>query len=646
MGNLIIRKVKYEGDFYEYESPDFMNGLNLIVGDNGTGKSTLMLLIYYGLSGAVPIFTKGEALNHIQIVEDTNNYIQLTIEINEEPYVIKRFIGSNDILVFDNKGELTIFPIFRSKNEKRVFSDWILEKLNIGVIEILQGSITHKINFRDLMRLIYHDQELDPREIYKKPDALNYVTDSELLRKSIFELLVGKKFSKLYDDYSKLRKAEIDKQIQKATIEEYIKSTEFFSELASEFNYQYYKKKEQEINDEINVLEKQKNVFKTNLPPTDTININIKLMKDRIQTLELSASHLFRVKSKVYSELSDLQRLKDDKIVETLQLKKILYTHEKLNLFSPDTCPYCLRKINREKNKCICGNEIEETELLKYFYSTDEYIDLLKSLQKSIKTIEQAIVSCQMEIEKIDDDYRIKKIELSKTRKKLAELVESLDSKININAISQIEDKIIALKNDINAIKQKLVIESRKNELQVKYDKLNELVEKLRLDVREDELISSADIHKIVIQFNIIYNDLMINALNDCRSARIKLDNYMPIVDNGKYREASASVPIRLMYYFTLLYLSISSENFPYPRFLLIDTPETAGIDTENLINSIHQYDKIVNHETKVTHQIIMTTGIDRYPKEYEGLIRQTIPSNKLLQRKVNLSSIHNDLAN
>ncbi|MCB2792168.1 hypothetical protein KQ881_16465, partial [Listeria monocytogenes] len=68
----------------------------------------------------------------------------------------------------------------------------------------------------------------------------------------------------------------------------------------------------------------------------------------------------------------------------------------------------------------------------------------------------------------------------------------------------------------------------------------------------------------------------------------------MPLIDNGEYREHSAKVPKRFLYYLTLLQLSLSSD-VPVPRLLLIDTPETAGIDLDKLVKMLRQIEELEN---------------------------------------------------
>ena len=84
MGRLAIRRVVYSGDKYSFESPYLNDGIVIMEGVNGHGKSTFMNLIYYGLGGRVQAFNKNDdndSKKHNEIFYDTNNYVELIIEI-------------------------------------------------------------------------------------------------------------------------------------------------------------------------------------------------------------------------------------------------------------------------------------------------------------------------------------------------------------------------------------------------------------------------------------------------------------------------------------------------------------------------------------------------------------------------------------
>ena len=129
----------------------------------------------------------------------------------------------------------------------------------------------------------------------------------------------------------------------------------------------------------------------------------------------------------------------------------------------------------------------------------------------------------------------------------------------------------------------------------------------------------------IIHNFNEIYNNLMTESSCKASSAYIDED-YNPILDGGNYREKSAIVPKRMMYYFTLIAMALKYENIKHPKFLLMDTPEDAGIDdiTENII----LFDKALElsknkPEDKIgEYQFILTTGNKRCPAEYENFIK------------------------
>ena len=97
-------------------------------------------------------------------------------------------------------------------------------------------------------------------------------------------------------------------------------------------------------------------------------------------------------------------------------------------------------------------------------------------------------------------------------------------------------------------------------------------------------------------------------------------------------------VPKRFLYYLSLLQLSLISD-IPYPRLLLIDTPETAGIDLDGLVKVIRKIAELENPNDK-PFQILFSTGQDKYPPEFSSkvLLRMS-KANRLLIPKDAMTS-------
>lgn len=116
-------------------------------------------------------------------------------------------------------------------------------------------------------------------------------------------------------------------------------------------------------------------------------------------------------------------------------------------------------------------------------------------------------------------------------------------------------------------------------------------------------------------------------SLCNCKSAQID-EEYMPYIDEGEYKNKSADVPKRMMYYYTILSLALKLKSVKHPRFLLLDTPETAGIDDDNLKHDLGllelalQLSKNKEIDNLGKFQILLTTGEDKYPKQYKEKIK------------------------
>ncbi len=653
MGNLRIKKVIYSGQKYFFESEIFDKNIVLIEGDNGTGKSTLCNLIYFGLGGRVNEFRLDSDKKHKEITSDTDNYIELYVGINGDNFLLRRYLSENDITVTpfvesvvdegDEKSvqysaqekaeETKVYTIFRREEEPFTFSDWILGKLGITVVELYQGYTTFKVNFSDLMRLLYHDQQPDPEFIYKKLDTKsNFVSDSETLRKAIFELLVGKAFSEFYDAIAEAKKAEKDKAVAKSLVDEYTALADKIRGREEFRNKSFLQEEARKNESQLEKLQAARTAFKRNRDTSITLDPEIDAYKNKIIEREIELSDKQEALFGLYDERYKLIAIKDGTVREVGQLQKVIHTHDHLNLFASDTCPYCLTKVNRLKGHCVCGAPIEEEQYERFFYTSQEYNEILKAKTKSLATIELALSSCNEDIHEIVEGKKSLTKVLTELKRKLRTRLEAIDQPIDLETINDIDDKILGIREEVAHLYQTIEIETKIENLQKDYDAKRQLVTDLELKKNEFEAKAKRDIAKKVNKFSEIYNDLMVGTLPDCRSARISLEDYMPLINDGEYREASARVSIRLMYYLSLMKLSLFQEDATFPRFLLVDTPETAGIEMDNLINCISKFEEL--ESLGQDYQVILATGLKKYPPSLENnrVLYMPTQSDALLQ--------------
>lgn len=633
MGSLRIRKVIYSGQKYHFESKVFDKNIVVIEGDNGTGKSTLCDLIYFALGGRVKQFKKDSDKRHEEITSDSNNYVELYIYINKKPYMLRRFLSENDITITPFKEqkiteedkENTIFDvssyadktkilaIHRSDDVPYIFSDWVLEQLDISVVELYQGYKNFKINFTDLMRLIYHDQEPDPEGIYKKLDGKsNFISDSETLRKAVFELLVGKSYSSFYEAISKEKQAEKESLIAKSFVDEY---KLIANKMRGNTEFKNKKFLEEELAKKDNQLERlnmSREAFKRNRENTDGLDDDIDRLKNSIVSLELNISELKESLVHLYDERYKLTSIKKGTIKEVEQIQKVIHAHDHLNLFASDSCPYCLTKVERVLGQCVCGSSIEEEQYERFFYTSQEYNDILKAKTKSLSTIEIALEDCNEDISNISEKLESFEDDLFNKKDKFKKLLDRLDQKFDLDSINDIDDKILETREEASQLAKAIEIEEKLENLQIVYQEKKDLASKLELERKELEIKAQKDIAEKVMTVSSIYNEYMQETLQDCRSARIKSSDYMPLIDEGLYKEASSRVSIRLMYYLSLMKLSLTERDVSFPRFLLIDTPETAGIELNKLINCIEKFEDL--EELSDDFQIILATGLNKYP--------------------------------
>lgn len=636
MGKLIINALHYKGDTYFYKNNRFTKGVNLLVGDNGNGKSTFTYLLIYSLGVSVDYFSKSSDEPINEIVGDTNNFVQLEISINERKFTLKRNIGENIIVVHDiKKDNYTAYSLIRNgyvyKKEEKTFSDWILGELGIDIIEISQNNTTHKVNFDDLMRYVYYDQSTENKKIINEfgIKSNDYFKNSNIMKRSIFEILMSEYNDKYYEEYYKLKELlkELDTEKQLYKSIEILKSDinkqveilpndnieQKFIEVSSELKRLY------DIREK---MKTEKNFGKEVISRLSHLQKTIVQLTHKINNIEFDISI-------VQEGLLKSKRVKDDIERDVYHLDKILFTAQFIDILDESECPFCLEQINLGEGKCLCGSN-KHLDFSRFIYSDKEYLGIMKSKLKTLETISDTISSYQEEYDYLTERLNSSRKEQHICMQKIKSITKDLGYNSNVNAIDEITNRIIYLKEKktelsiLNEKNQKLNISKRK--IESLEDKAKKSRDTLKILEEEKEIIFQEKIER----FEEIYSSYLNDFYNDIDADfNVKLDrNYIPIL--GEYKQQSFNVPRRLFFYLTFLKLSLEKEfNIYFPKLLIIDTLKDEGIEIHHLKKLFSYIAEFENSDC----QIIITSGYDEYEINQENyLIGQLDNKSKLLK--------------
>ncbi|WP_321285365.1 AAA family ATPase [uncultured Sunxiuqinia sp.] len=623
MGNLIIKQVRYYGEQYYFESPEFDEGVNIIVGDNGSGKSTFSYFIEYGLGGTVKPFNDNEKREkYSKILDDKNNFVEIDIQINAVEYSIKRFINQNEIFISDGE-TVNKFPINRHKEHAPfIFSDWLLKKLSIPVFELNLGVNTWYFNFSDLYRLLCYDQDTEPRRIFKSPPADNFIADSSIIRKSTFEIMLGISSIEYYKKLDELKKFQKLKDASKSRLTDFIEmyprvsdDRDELEDKIDEFNRQLEKLiAERDLYQKTNTKVDEKTEHLAQIQ-SDLINLDLKVSEDTVQM------------ETYQSEVSKIRKLHTNLTEEISEIKKTIFTHEKLNLFSMEVCPFCMTKKPKKEGFCICGEEFSKDKYEKFVYSASEYTEILKHKEKSLATIQVALTSYDEEIKKLRYSIDKNTSYSNDLKQKLRSVINAIEYSGNSQFVDSLNEKINEVKKEILENENELELTKRKRQLNNDFESKNRDYKKVNQEFNQLKFRFEKGNEKTIKEFNIIYNELMQKSSCNCNSAQID-EEYMPFIDEGEYKNKSADVPKRMMYYYTILSLSLKLKSVKHPGFLLLDTPETAGIDDDNLKHDLEllelalKLSKNKESDELGKFQILLTTGEEKYPEHYKDKIK------------------------
>lgn len=599
-----IKRVKYVGDNYNLDLEDIPPGVVVVEGENGSGKSTFASLIAFGLGSDPILFRPLHNEKHEEIMKDKNNFVELDLLIKNTDYTFKRsFESPNEIIVYTENKDVEILYIVRTADETReVFSDWLLKKLEIPFYRVYDGISSGILNFNDLFRLMYYDQSDSPN-LYQEVYRSNKVANSLYFRRAIFESFQAVNFEKLYVLVEKYKNAEAEYSRSNSILKD---AEKVFLNMGVELD-----KSASYYDNEVNVIDAQVLKLKEQVPKVDmkkaTISKRMKGLQEDFRKWSSEVQNLENsLKSSTEKEFA-IKNLILDSRSEIEVTKRLLVSKKQLDFFSDEVCPCCSRVVSRSVGKCICGNPIDEDAYQRFFYHENEYKEILRSKIKSLKSTEDALKDISIEVKSLKERLTLAKSKLEETGSEVDLVLKDDLSVVDVTDLAQLNEKILAL------------LESKKNS-ELKAEKLKEYsrlkltanankesYKKLKDELEKLEKAVASDMETALVAFEKKYKELIEHLVPNLKDAHIDRETYLPILNKGYHLEASSYVPKRLIYYLTVALMG-GKEELNHPRFLLIDTPQSKGIDFPHLTATLDKFNELYT-EFGEDFQMILTTG-------------------------------------
>jgi hypothetical protein len=604
---LIVTRVVIERDSLVVYDERFHRGVNVIRGDNSSGKSTVLNFIYYGLGGDLADWSTAARLCSRVIVEVrlNGNLATLSREISDkagQPMDI--FGGSLEDSQRAPRADWLRYPYRGGGNGNREsFSQAIFRLLKIPEVASDQSG---NITMNQILRLLYADQLSPIEDIFKFQRF-----DDANLRETVGRLLCGAYDSALYDNIQKLK--ALSKEFDSISGE--LKS--LFSVLG---------KSEQGISiewieTEKNALEEKRRTLQSSIEETE-------------QKLYVSAAHEHLTKKfqeKAYREVQLLQveigvvRRDRDALVLTIAdstafirnlehkieaLRDSSSVVEHLGEVEFQSCPSCYAPIegglSHACNLCKVPFNSEETQTRIISLINDTALQVkqsqflqsrrearLRELSEHVQKLERQWQHASRHLvsqERLLSTDSLEELrELHRQSGYIERQIEDLDQKMHIaQLVQEISDRKSNINSEINRFRsenEKLEAEQQER-LSKAYTAISEKVKSLLInDLRRQDIFENPR----RVDFTFSGNKIS--------------------VDGENYFSASSRAILKSSFYLAFLAAATEMPFFRHPRFCMIDTLENMGVESIRSHNFQLQIARI-SAESKVEHQIIYATAM------------------------------------
>jgi hypothetical protein len=588
----------------------YHRGINIICGDNSSGKSTITHFIFYVLGGAFNDWVK-EAKKCSSVtaeVEMDGAILVLRREININTHTNKGNAQEPIYIYWGNYEDSLNASIndwqkfgYNTTADKKSFSNVFFENLGLPIVK--EGS---NITFHQILRLLYIDQDSPTSSLF-----LFEQFDTSLTRETISDLLLGVYKQELYD--SRQRQVEAGNELD--NIRKEIKVIKQFVpnelDLVPEHIKTKIDNKEKEISEieeeliRLNEQNKQVKYLKTTKLEFEKLNEESIRQREKVKKLEDS------IRALTY-EIDDSKYF-----IQTLEnkvkaLRNSILARDFVGEFPLEYCPECLSEVRKNNNSqaCkLCKEPIDES------YGATQGRKIEQELLFQIKESNLLLSKRSRDLIEAKGKYESEKSALhtlqSRVNAALKDVRSVRDEKIDSLYVDKgfAEGEIVQLRNVLESAELYQNLIKKRDELETELARLGKKIDAMVSEQTQKKQRINAAIEKEALY--LLNNDLK-RQEDFIEAKEFNIDywnNIAYIADKEARYSASSNFYLKTTARFAIFLASLDIDEMRYPRFVLCDNMEDKGIEEKRAQNFqkiiIAEAEKHVSDE----YQMIYTTS-------------------------------------
>lgn len=597
---------------YTVFSEAFHTGLNIISGENSSGKSSIMDFLFYGLGGDLAENQWREAsllCDRVVLgIEMNGHQVSLSREIEQKRMrPMEIFFGDHDAAVKAPRQEWSKYPYSRGggSSDKESFSQVLFRLLGLPEVRIDEQNV--KITIHQLLRILYSDQLTSTERIFRFQTP-----DDAVTRSTIGDILMGAYSDKFYSATLRLKDAQDEqKEVNtrlKALRDRYKIDGKPLTEQWLDSEISKLKYEIEAIAKEIEGLENQ--IFSEQFDDRLTLNDQEETFRRVVQVQgeigELS-EQLNEVELEI-AEANDFIKAMDRKVNDLTNANTVVQEFEYLDF---DMCPACMGIVEDQQVDGGCS-------LCKQSFQQETAVD------RSAKMLNEAIRQRDRSLA-IQKDRRSKRdklltvIEEKKLRWEdasryytisLRTPTSSLRSKLrDLNRQSGYKHRQLEeVSSKRNIIEEMKLLEGQRSVLASEIDSLFATIDSEKKRNIERKSHARSMIEGVVLDF--LHHDLdRQSTFKFADRVAFDFEGDRLSVNDESFFSASSMVYLRNSFLAAFHFAAATDPDFGHPRFLLMDTIEDKGMEQDR---SRHFQNLLAekSNETNAEHQLIIATSM------------------------------------